>query len=213
MRLLASATLAAVLIVAACGGPEDHAASEDTAIDASTALGALFDDYFERNLELNPLTATFIGDYRYNDRLANTFGPEYRAAATAMDDEFLRRLLEIDREQLDSQDRLSYDVFKLNREQSLEGNQFPSHLLPINQFYSLTSSFVQLGSGLRRFSESRGPVRHQCRSGHYEHAGGYAPGHCATSDPDGKIVAAARIAAGRGSEGQRFLCADPQYAR
>jgi uncharacterized protein (DUF885 family) len=115
--------------------------------DASTALGALFDDYFERNLELNPLTATFIGDYRYNDRLANTFGPEYRAAATAMDDEFLRRLLEIDREQLDSQDRLSYDVFKLNREQSLEGNQFPSHLLPINQFYSLTSSFVQLGSG------------------------------------------------------------------
>jgi len=147
MRLLASATLAAVLIVAACGGPEDHAASEDTAIDASTALGALFDDYFERNLELNPLTATFIGDYRYNDRLANTFGPEYRAAATAMDDEFLRRLLEIDREQLDSQDRLSYDVFKLNREQSLEGNQFPSHLLPINQFYSLTSSFVQLGSG------------------------------------------------------------------
>jgi uncharacterized protein (DUF885 family) len=147
MRLLASATLAAVLIVAACGGPEDHAASEDTAIDASTALGALFDDYFERNLELNPLTATFIGDYRYNDRLANTFGPEYRAAATAMDEEFLRRLLEIDREQLDSQDRLSYDVFKLNREQSLEGNQFPSHLLPINQFYSLTSSFVQLGSG------------------------------------------------------------------
>jgi uncharacterized protein (DUF885 family) len=135
------------VVRAACGGPEDHAASEDTAIDASTALGALFDDYFERNLELNPLTATFIGDYRYNDRLANTFGPEYRAAATAMDEEFLRRLLEIDREQLDSQDRLSYDVFKLNREQSLEGNQFPSHLLPINQFYSLTSSFVQLGSG------------------------------------------------------------------
>jgi len=147
MRLLASATLAAVLIVAACGGPQDQAASEDTAIDASTALGALFDDYFERNLELNPLTATFIGDYRYNDRLANTFGPEYRAAETAMDEEFLRRLLEIDREQLDSQDRLSYDIFKLNREQSLEGNQFPSHLLPINQFYSLTSSFVQLGSG------------------------------------------------------------------
>jgi uncharacterized protein (DUF885 family) len=147
MKLFASATLAAVLIVAACGGPQDQAAPEDTAIDASAALGALFDNYFERDLELNPLMATFIGDYRYNDRLANTFSPEYRAAVTAMDEEFLRRLLAIDREQLDDQDRLSYDLFKLNREQSLEGNQFPSHLLPINQFYSLTSSFVQLGSG------------------------------------------------------------------
>lgn len=147
MRLLAPATLAAVLTVAACGGPQDHAAPEETAIDASAALGALFDDYFERNLELNPLTATFIGDYRYNDRLANTFSPEYRAALAVMDEEFLRRLLEIDREQLDSQDQLSYDIFKLNREESLEGHQFPSHLLPINQLYSLTSSFVQLGSG------------------------------------------------------------------
>ena len=147
MRLLASATLAAVLIVAACGGPQDHAAPEETAIDASAALAALFDDYFERDLELNPLTATFIGDYRYNDRLANTFSPQYRAAVTAMDEEFLRRLLAIDREQLDDQDRLSYDLFKLNREQSLEGNQFPFHLLPVNQFYALTNSFVQLGSG------------------------------------------------------------------
>ena len=38
-------------------------------------MHALFDDYFERNLEMNPLQATFIGDYRYNDRMANTNSP------------------------------------------------------------------------------------------------------------------------------------------
>jgi len=64
-----------------------------------------------------------------------------------MDEAFLARLLEIDREQLDYQDQLSYDLFKINREQSLEGRQFPSHLLPVNQFYSTTNFFVQLGSG------------------------------------------------------------------
>ena len=147
MKLLTSAVLAAVLLVAACGGPQDRAASEQTQADPSATLHALFDEYFERNLEMNPISATFIGDYRYNDRLANTNSPEYRTAATAMDEEFLQRLLAIDREQLDYQDQLSYDLFRIKREQSLEGDQFPSHLQPINQFYSLTSFFVQLGSG------------------------------------------------------------------
>lgn len=92
-------------------------------------------------------SATFIGDYRYNDRMANSNGPEYRAAAEAMDREFLARLLEIDREDLGDQDQLSYDIFKINRELSLEGKQYPFHLQPVNQFSSVTNSFVQLGSG------------------------------------------------------------------
>ena len=147
MKRPASVVLAAILLVAACGGPQDRAATKQTEADPSATLNALFDEYFERNLEMNPLTATFIGDYRYNDRMANTNSPEYRSAATAMDEELLQRLLKIDRQQLDYQDQLSYDLFKINREQSLEGDQFPSHLQPINQFYSLTSFFVQLGSG------------------------------------------------------------------
>jgi len=147
MKNLAAAALAAVLLVAGCGESQNQAATDAPEVNAAEALAVLFDDHFERNLELNPLSATFIGDYRFNDRLANTNGPEYRAASTAMDQEFLRRLLEIDREQLGEQDQLSYDLFRINREQSLEGNQFPFHLQPISQFYAVTSTFVQLGSG------------------------------------------------------------------
>ncbi|MDH3810917.1 MAG: DUF885 domain-containing protein [Gammaproteobacteria bacterium] len=144
MNLRLSAVLAAVCLIAACSNEEP--AATDTA-DAGTTLHALFDEHFERDLELNPLSATFIGDYRYNDRMANSNSPEYMAAAQAMDEEFLQRLLEIDRSQLGYQDQLSYDIFRINREQSLEGNQFPFHLQPINQFYSITNFFVQLGSG------------------------------------------------------------------
>ncbi|MBT8102380.1 MAG: DUF885 domain-containing protein [Gammaproteobacteria bacterium] len=147
MKLPTSAALAAVLLIAACGDARDEAAPEAIDVDPSAALNALFEEHFERNLEMNPLSATYIGDYRYNDRLANSISPEYRAAATAMDEEFLRRLLEIDREQLGYQDQLSYDLFKIKRAQSLEADQFPSHLQPINQFYSLTSTFARLGSG------------------------------------------------------------------
>ena len=145
MNLRSTAVLAAVFLLSACGGNDEPAVSE--AVDAGTALHELFDEHFERNLEMNPLSATFIGDYRYNDRMANSNSPEYRAAAAAMDEEFLQRLLDIDRSQLDEQDQLSFDIFRINREQSLEGNQFPFHLQPINQFYSITNFFVQLGSG------------------------------------------------------------------
>jgi len=145
MKLTGTAVLAAVLLLAACGGNEDPATAETA--DAGVELHALFDEHFERNLEMNPVRATFIGDDRYNDRLANSNSPEYRAADEAMDKEFLQRLLEIDRSQLNYQDQLSYDIFRINREVSLERNLFPFHLQPINQFYSITNSFVRLGSG------------------------------------------------------------------
>jgi uncharacterized protein (DUF885 family) len=135
-------------LLTACGKQESPAVDAVTdAVDAGAALHALFDEHFERSLEMNPIQATFIGDYRYNDRLANYGSAEYRAAAEAMDREFLERLLEIDRAALGYQDQLSYDIFRINREQSIEGYQFPSYLQPENQFRSVMSYFVQLGSG------------------------------------------------------------------
>jgi len=147
MKNPVAALLAAVFLVVACSESQTGPAADAVVVDSGAALHALFDEQFERDLEMNPVSATFIGDYRYNDRMANSNSPEYMAMATAMDDEFLARLLEIDRAQLGYQDQLSYDLFKINREQSLEGNQFPSELQPINQFYSIANFFAQLGSG------------------------------------------------------------------
>jgi uncharacterized protein (DUF885 family) len=147
MRNSIAAVLAVGLIVAACGSERAPVASHDESLDAATMLHALFDDYFEGELQLNPLQATSIGDDRFNDRLANSIGPEYIEASRVHDETFLARLLEIDRSDLSRQDQLSYDMFKLNREQSLEGHKFPGHLQPINQFSSTMNFFVVLGSG------------------------------------------------------------------
>jgi len=145
MKVLPAAMLATALFVAACGNEQVEPPAD--VAEPTESLHALFDEFFERGLELNPMRASRIGDYRYNDRFANSIGPEHREASHQMDEEFLARLLEIDREQLSRQHQLSYDMFRLNREQSLEGERFPGHLQPINQFYSTLNSFVQLGSG------------------------------------------------------------------
>lgn len=139
MRIVLAASMAAVLLVGACSSRQ----TPDTAAD----FAALLEEHFQRSLALYPVEATSIGENQFNDQYANTIGPEHRAASHDLDVEFLSRLSEIDRNELDAQGQLSFDMFKLRGEMSLAGEQFPSHLAPMNQFRSATSSFVNLGSG------------------------------------------------------------------
>jgi uncharacterized protein (DUF885 family) len=145
MKMLPAAVLAVALFVAACSNEQAEPPAD--VADPTASLHALFDEFFERGLELNPMRASTIGDYRFNDQFANSIGPEHREASRQLDEIFLARLLNIDRNQLSRQDRLSYDIFRLNREQSLEGERFPGHLQPMNQRLQTLNSFVQLGSG------------------------------------------------------------------
>ncbi len=143
MRIFSAAPVAVLLLVSACGSEQ---ATEDVPA-APTVFAELLEDYFERDLELRPVSATGIGDYRYNDQYANSIGQEHRAKRHDLNVEFLARLADIDRDALNVQDKLSYDLFQLQRENSLAGERFPAYLAPMNQFRSATSSFVRLGSG------------------------------------------------------------------
>ena len=146
MKPVYAVCAAAALLLSACSG--DRQVPESTpVITASEALHSLFDEHFEATLELNPVRATFIGDDRYNDRIANSIGDDHMARSLELDKQYLARLLEIDRDELGYQDQLSYDLFRINREQSIEGDQFPAHLQPIQQFGSMMSFMVRLGSG------------------------------------------------------------------
>ena len=137
----------ALFILSACGTETAPETTAETALDDSAELATLLDDYFERNLVLSPTSATSIGDDRYDDKYTNSIGPEHRAARHALNTEFLARLEAVDRAALSTQEQYSYDMFKLQREMSLAGEQYPGHLAPMNQFRSATSSFVNLGSG------------------------------------------------------------------
>lgn len=146
---------ASAALLTACAGqpapqtpatPAVQVAADATAA-ASRRLDAIFDEYFEATLELNPLLATSIGDPRYNDRLAISIAPEWRARAEHLAREYLVRIGQVERDSLPAQDQLSYDIFESARERDIEGFRFPGHLVPLNQFYSMPNGFAQLGSG------------------------------------------------------------------
>ncbi|HVF33901.1 MAG TPA: DUF885 family protein, partial [Candidatus Saccharimonadia bacterium] len=110
-------------------------------------LDALYNEYFEEGLKLNPIQATFIGDPRYNDQLPNFASAEYRQQTHDYNQKYLDRINAIDPASLDGQARISYDIFKRDLELSLESERFPGWMQPVNQFGSFASFFPQLGSG------------------------------------------------------------------
>jgi uncharacterized protein (DUF885 family) len=152
-RALLAAAAAVLLTTAALpAGAEGPVATPARASAAGTVtearrLAELVDAYFEDRLRLNPLLATSIGDRRYDDRYEVTISPEWRARAEALERDYLARLQQIDPARLSGQDLLTYQVFKSGREIEIEGFRFPSHLIPLNQFYSAPNGFAQLGSG------------------------------------------------------------------
>lgn len=114
---------------------------------ASVELNKLFQENFQAGLALNPIQATAIGMPGYNDKLPNFLSSEFQKKTHDFTVEWLEKIKKIDRNLLSGQDRLSYDIFIYNSEQSLEGEQFPGELIPINQSSNIASFFAQLGSG------------------------------------------------------------------
>lgn len=116
-------------------------------INAKYKLARLFSDYYDDNLQLNPLSATFNGDPRFNDQLPNFFGPGHRAKQLQFQEEYLDQIEQIDRASLSSEHQLSYDIFRRDRQQAIAGHDHPGHLQPINQFRNITNTLARLGSG------------------------------------------------------------------
>ncbi len=118
---------------------------------SAAELGKLYAEFWEDNLKLNPITATFAGDPRYNGELPNFLSEEFEMQDRAFHQKYLDRARAIvgsrGTDALTGQDRLSYEIFTLNRESALEEFKFPERLLPIDQFRNIANSMAQFGSG------------------------------------------------------------------
>lgn len=116
-------------------------------VSESEKLSDVVEDYFEKQLELNSILASSIGDSRYNHVFPVSISQEWRNKAKAVEQESLNRLGAIESSRLQGQDLLTFQIFRDDREQDLESFRYPSHLLPLNQFFSTPNFFAQLGSG------------------------------------------------------------------
>lgn len=130
-----------LLIIISCN-PADKTPDENNA-----NLNRLFAGYYEDKMKLFPLEATANGDLRYNNLLPVDFSESYRDTLKSFYSRYLKAIEVYDRDKLNVNDRISYDIFKREMEISLANFHFPDNYMPFNQFYALPLTMGQLGSG------------------------------------------------------------------
>jgi uncharacterized protein (DUF885 family) len=143
LRSLAAFLFLSLAVIASAAGVADTA---DTNKPRSP-LDSVVEGYFDRILELNPTVASYIGDYRFNDRLENNLGREWIDAALALEKRALADLRRIDPASLSSAQRLTYDIFRSERERDIASFAFPGELLPLDQFNNRAADFAVWGAG------------------------------------------------------------------
>jgi len=107
-------------------------AQDKTPADARLAAqNALFSDYWETNLKLNPTLATAVGDYRYNDKLGDNSLAAI-ARRHGINQLFLAKIKAISAEGFGEEDRTSHDLFLRNMQENVDDYDLKNYEMPVN---------------------------------------------------------------------------------
>jgi uncharacterized protein (DUF885 family) len=114
----------------------------------SERLHALFKVDWDYTMAVYPESATWVG-YPGHEREWTDLSREAIARRKALAGRALPALASIDRAQLGPVDRVSYDIFKRQTEEGIEGNRFPSELDQLNQLGGIHQDAAQLLRGMQ----------------------------------------------------------------
>lgn len=145
--------LCVVIVLSAC----KRSKIGSTVTAPNKDIAKLFDNYYDDRLKLYPLEATSIGDNRYNDQMQNDNSAAFRQKSHDFFSGYLTKLKTFNREGLNEEDKLSYDVLTYKLNIALEGenhqiyfdmNNFAhSYYTPFNQMVATPLFLGQMGSG------------------------------------------------------------------
>jgi uncharacterized protein (DUF885 family) len=114
---------------------------------ANKELAIILDNYWQERQQLFPLDATANGDNRYNAALTITIAESFRDSLGRFYKKYLDEVGKLDSASLNKNDLVSYRLIKYEMQMGIEGLRYPTHLMPMNQFWSFTIDLPQLGSG------------------------------------------------------------------
>ncbi len=131
-----------IIVISACKLSNENQTGED-----NTELTALFDRYYNERMQLYPLEATQNGDSMYNDQLYADFTDSYRTKLKDFYSKYLTYVTKYDRETLNANDQISYDIFKREMEMNVEALGYHDNYIPFQQFWGLPLTLGQIGAG------------------------------------------------------------------
>lgn len=109
-------------------------------------MSELLESYFIESLIIFPVTGTYLGESRYNDKFSLPLH-ESKLKLEQLNDRYFSAISSIDRDKLDAQGKLSFDIIFRDFTLDLKSRTFKSHLLPINQMDGMQNELAAFGSG------------------------------------------------------------------
>lgn len=110
-------------------------------------LEAVFHNFWEQNLKLNPAMATFTGDNRYNDRMNNDQTKAFRDRLKAFYQSYLDTVKSFSRSKLTEANKINYDLFLYNMNMELAGMEHNTWMIPFDPQMDMPSYLAIWGSG------------------------------------------------------------------
>jgi uncharacterized protein (DUF885 family) len=120
-------------------------------------LAIVLNNYYEDREKLYPIEATQNGDNRYNDKLPVDFTDSYLDTLRNFYSGYKNKINQFDRDKLNQNDQISFDIFKREMEMSIEGIDMHFSInnvtmpniqyMPFNQFEGTPLYLGQMGSG------------------------------------------------------------------
>jgi len=152
--LVISGAVAAALAMPVTAQPQSDTNSSSVAGQQQSEhdrLFALFAAADERQLALNPVSGLFRGDMRRAGRLGDFMTDAYSIATRTGTLLNLSELSKIDRSQLNATDKLAYDVFEYDQQQSLKATSDEilalTEVRPVNHFSGFHTFYPTFASG------------------------------------------------------------------
>ncbi|MDP2541479.1 DUF885 domain-containing protein [Tenacibaculum discolor] len=114
----------------------------------NTEFNQLLKDYNEGKLQLNPVSATFAGDNRFNDQFPNTLSDKYQAKSNEFFKNYKEKLNNFKDADLNESQQMSKAVLDWDCDMALAQASYKNDLLmPINQMWTINLTMGQLASG------------------------------------------------------------------
>src|SRR5205807_5138181 len=110
--------------------------------DSVTQLNQLYNDYWEFILKEYPLTATYLGDHRYDGSLEDASEDAFHRRV-AQSKKYLDQLRSI-KKPSSKPDQLNYELFERELEDNLESAKFRPYLTPMTQQSGLQIDIPEL---------------------------------------------------------------------
>lgn len=136
-----------LILIAATLACKNESPSNEKKSAVAAPASSIFDDYHNERMKLFPFEATNSGINDYNDQFPIDISESYRDSVGRFFKKYKEALAKMNFDSLNANDKMNFEILNWEVNIILEGLKFPDHLMPINQFQSMTLNLGQLGSG------------------------------------------------------------------